>query len=165
LSFFSLLTRRKPDKLFHIVVLRRLVTALGTAFFASMYNNEAFFRVGLTAYGAHYTAAVRRPVARHNIKMQGAEAFGTMIARAVAKRRNLVSAVGAYKARIVLFESFIFHIFTNKYRGRAMLAPTVFVNRYIVVISAAVGTGVPDGPFFSIYLRRNWQIFCLQLPH
>jgi hypothetical protein len=126
LSFFSLLTCRKPDKLFHIIVLCRLVTALGSAFFAFMYNNEALFRIGLTAHGAHNATAIRRPVTRHYIKMQGAKALGAMIARAVAKRRNLVSAVGAYKARIVLFESFIFHIFTNKYRGRAMLAPTQF---------------------------------------
>ena len=68
------------------------------------------FRVRLCFDRSENSAAIICPVAGVYINVQGTEAERAMIARCVAERQNLASAVLADKTVIVFCKSLVFHV-------------------------------------------------------
>ena len=75
--------------------MRRAVSLYRAAFFAFVNDDITLFRIGLDPYRTHYAAARICPVARIYINMKRAETSRTMIARTVAERMNLETAISA----------------------------------------------------------------------
>ena len=87
------------------------VTAELTAFGTTVNNDiaVAVLDVGLGADGLELTAAGIGAVAGVDIDMKRPQTEGTVIARGVAERQDLFSAMRANKAVIVFCKSFLFH--------------------------------------------------------
>jgi hypothetical protein len=88
-----------------------LVPYRRAAFFASVDNNVAPFSVRLGLYGTKNAHTAVCPIPGIDVYVQRAKAEGTMISRGVTERKHLLAAILADKSRIILLESFIFHIF------------------------------------------------------
>ena len=100
--------RREADDRPAVVVLSGLVAADRPALAASVRQNEAALRVRFRRYRIHDPAAVRRPVARVDVEMQGAETPRTMVPRGVPEGRHFPPAVRADKSAVVFRESLVF---------------------------------------------------------
>ena len=79
----------------------RLVSNDLAATLASMDYYISLFGVGKRSYGAQNSAAFVCSVARVNVNVKRAKAKRAVIARGVAKRQNLFSAILADKSVIV----------------------------------------------------------------
>jgi hypothetical protein len=91
-----------------------------SALLALVYDNKSASCIGLRAYRAQKSAAFVGAVAGVYVNVERAEAEGAVIARTCPHRENLLAAVGAYKSRVVLCKSFLFHIII--YSSRAFLS-------------------------------------------
>ncbi len=110
----SYLSACKLDDIVYIVGLnfcfvRGFVAVNFAAFGAFVKYYITLFRVGERLYRVHDPAAFARSVSGIDVHVQGAEAFGAMVAGGVAKRKHLKAAVCTNKAVIVFCEKFLFH--------------------------------------------------------
>ena len=87
----------------------RAAAAYLAASLTAMHDDIALARVDLDAYGLKCAPAQRGSVPRIDVKMKRPKAEGAMVARAVAKRLDLASAMRADKALIVFGKAFLFH--------------------------------------------------------
>ena len=118
LFYYSDRSRGELDYKLHIVGLYlclvcRLVSYRLAAFFAAVDDNIAALGVGKRSYRAKYSAATVLSVTGVYINVERAKAEGAMIARGVAERKHLSSAILAGEAVIVFCESFSFHLYSN----------------------------------------------------
>ena len=74
-----------------------------------MENDVALLGVGDNLYGVHDASAFAGSVAGVDVNVQGAKAFGAMVAGGVSEGLYLESAVGAYEAVVVFGKKFLFH--------------------------------------------------------
>lgn len=102
--------RGELDQHIAVVVGGSTITAESTASAAFVRDDKALLGIRLRENGIHNTAAVRCAVAGIYIEMETAEAKRAMVARGIAERRNLASAVLANEAAVVFCESFLFHV-------------------------------------------------------
>ena len=79
----------------------RLVADGGAALLAAVNDDETALRVGKSLYRAKKSAAIVGSVAGIYINVKRAQTKGAMIARGIAERQNLSSAILTDKARIV----------------------------------------------------------------
>lgn len=80
------------------------------AFVAFMEYDITLFGVGKRFYRAHDSATFTSSVSRIFVNVERAKALGAMIARCIAERKHLKSAVGANEAVVIFSEKFLFHI-------------------------------------------------------
>ena len=92
------------------------VTAELTAFGTAMDDDiaVAVLDVGLGADGLQFTAAGVGTVTGVDVNVERPEAKRAVVARGVAERKDLFSAVCTNKAAIVFCESFMFHVASEK---------------------------------------------------
>ena len=111
-------SRRQADDQVGIVGLYlgfvcRFIARNLTATVAAMHENIAALGIGDGADGAENTATGVLSISGVNINVERAKAEGAMIARGVAERKHLSSAILAGEAVIVFCESFSFHLYSN----------------------------------------------------
>ena len=85
------------------------VAAKLAAFGAFVDDDVAPPGIGLNAEGHHFAATVGGAVAGIDVKVQGPQAEGAVVAGAVAQRGYLTTAVGAYKGGVIFGKAFLFH--------------------------------------------------------
>ena len=79
----------------------RFVSAQSAANGTAVSYNIALFRVGLGRNRLHQPAALGKPVPRIFVQMLAPKAKGAMVAGGIAQGGDFLSAVTAYKARVV----------------------------------------------------------------
>ena len=93
----------------HLCFVRRFVARDLAAAVTAVHEDVAALGVGDGADGAKNTATGILTVSGVNVYVQRAKAKGAVIARGVAKRKNLFAAILANKATIVFLKSFLLH--------------------------------------------------------
>lgn len=88
---------------------RRAIASDLAAFIALVDDDIALFRIGLYANGAKNAAAGVGAIAGVDIHVQGTEALGAVIARAITERLDFKSAVFADERIVVFGKAFLFH--------------------------------------------------------
>ena len=93
-----------------LVALKSSLVSNGlTAFVASVNDDKALLGVGKSLNGSKNSLALVGSVAGIYINVKRAETEGTMVSRGVSEWFNLSTAILTDKARIILFESLVFH--------------------------------------------------------
>ena len=100
----------------------------GTAFGATVSDDEPFFGVGCGSHRLHESTAVCGAVAGIHVKMYRPKAKRAVIPRRVTKGLHLTSAVPANKGVIVFRKSFRFHATTSHRTAFIVLFRRAFVN-------------------------------------
>ncbi len=95
-------------------VLRCAAAALLAALLTAVDYYVSSARIGLGTNGTELASAFICSVAGVLVDVKRPKAKRAVIPRGIAQRLYFFAAMGANKARIVLFEAFCFHFFTDK---------------------------------------------------
>lgn len=107
--------RGQPYQKLPVIVVCGLVPTESSAFAALVRDHESTpLVVGLCGHGIHYPAAIGRAIPRIYVEVEAAEALRTVVARRVAERGYLRSAVFADESAVVFCKSFLIHINLKK---------------------------------------------------